>query len=140
MRNKYSYIVGICLVALLLLVTSALAQTVTGSITGVVTDPSGAVVAGAKVTAENVATGVKTTAQTNADGVYTIRFLPIGTYTAAIDAKGFALQQIQAFPLEIDQTAKVNAKLRINESTTVTVTEEIHPILDTSDATLGKRV
>src|SRR5579863_10194344 len=137
MRNKYSYIVGICLVALLFCVTSALAQTVTGSITGVVTDPSVAVVAGAKVTAENVATGVKTTAQTNADGVYTLRFLAIGTYTVTIDAKGFAIQQIQAFPLEIDQTAKVNAKLKISESTTVSVTEEVHPILDTSDATLG---
>src|SRR5579862_201520 len=136
MRNSLRYILAICLVAMLLCAASP-AQTVTGSITGVVTDPSGAVVAGAKVTAENVATGVKTTAQTNADGVYTLRFLAIGTYTVTIDAKGFAIQQIQGFPLEIDQTAKVNAKLKISESTTVSVTEEVHPILDTTDATLG---
>ena len=68
------YLTGICLAGLLC-VSSAFGQTVTGSITGEVTDPSGAVVVGANVTAENVATAVKTTAQTNAAGVYTIRFL-----------------------------------------------------------------
>src|ERR1700757_470883 len=136
MRNTLNFIVGICLVTTLCL-ASALGQTVTGSITGVVTDPSGAVVAGAKVISENVATGVKTSAQTNSDGVYTLRFLPIGTYTVTIEAKGFALQKMEAFSLEIGQTAKVDAKLKISESTTVSVTEEVHPILDTSDATLG---
>ena len=136
MRNTFSYIVGICLVTMLCL-ASALGQTVTASITGVVTDPSGAMVAGAKVVSENVATGVKTSTQTNGDGVYTLRFLPVGTYTLTIDAPGFATQKLQAFPLDIDQTAKLNVKLRISESTTVSVTEEVHPILDTTDATLG---
>ncbi|HEV2172874.1 MAG TPA: carboxypeptidase-like regulatory domain-containing protein, partial [Nitrospira sp.] len=83
MRNTFSYIVGICLVSILCL-ASAAGQTVTASITGTVTDPSGAVVPGAKVVAENVATGVKTSAQTNSDGVYTLRFLPIGTYTVTM--------------------------------------------------------
>lgn len=136
MRNALSYIVGICLVSILCLAPAA-GQTVTASITGTVTDPSGAVVPGAQVVAENVATGVKTSAQTNSDGVYTLRFLPIGTYTVTIDAKGFATHKVGAFPLEIDQTAKVNARLTISESTTVSVTEEVHPILDTTDATLG---
>ena len=53
--------IGISL-GILLAVSSAMGQTVTGSITGLVTDPSGALVSGANVTAENVATGVKTTA------------------------------------------------------------------------------
>ena len=57
--------------------SSALGQTVTGSITGIVTDPSDAVVVGARVTAENTATSVKTSTKTNASGVYTISFLPI---------------------------------------------------------------
>src|SRR5215467_13749452 len=66
----------------------AVGQTVTGTITGTVTDPSGAVV-GANVTAQNTATGVQNTAESNGAGVYTIRFLPIGTYTVAVNAKGF---------------------------------------------------
>src|SRR5580692_11331216 len=117
--------------------SSASGQTVTGSIAGVVTDPSGAVVLGAKVVCENSATGVKTAVQTNSAGVYTLRFLPIGTYTVTIVAKGFATQKVQAFSLEINQTAEVDAKLTISGSTTVEVQETIHPILDTTDATLG---
>ena len=117
---------------------SALAQTVTGSITGQVTDPSGAMVVRAQVTARNTSTGVTTSAQTNAAGVYTIRFLPIGTYTLAVDAKGFAPEQIAAFSLEIDQTAKINIAVKVATSAqTVEVNEVVHPILDTSDATLG---
>src|SRR5438132_1310289 len=96
-----------CLVTALC-VSPALAQTVTGSITGVVTDPSGAVVVGASVIAENAATGVKTRAQANGAGAYTIRFLPIGTYTLSVDAKGFARARLDGITLEIDQTATIN--------------------------------
>jgi hypothetical protein len=121
----------------LLCLASAFGQTVTGSITGLVTDPSGAVVVGATVTAENTATAVKTSAKTNAAGVYAIRFLPIGTYTLTINATGFATEDVAPFSLEINQTAKFDVKLRIAGSTTVEVKETFHPILDTTDATLG---
>jgi hypothetical protein len=137
MRTKLvKYLAG-CSLAVLLFLSSALGQTVTGSITGQVTDPSGAVVAGAKVIAENAATSVKTSTETNASGVYTIRFLPIGTYTVTIEGKGFTTQKISPFTLEIDQTAKIDATLTIGSSTTVSVQADFHPILDTSDATLG---
>ena len=130
------YLLGSCL-AVLLCLSPALGQTVTGSITGQVTDPSGAVVVGATVTAENTATGVKTSAKTNASGVYTIRFLPIGTYKATIEANGFVTESVQEFSLEIDQTAKIDGHLTIGTSSTVVVQADFHPILDTSDATLG---
>src|ERR1700722_3727942 len=134
--NLFRYLLAGWLITLFWF-SSASGQTVTGSIAGVVTDPSGAVVLGAKVVCENTATGVKTSVQTNSDGVYTLRFLPIGTYTVTIVAKGFATQKVQAFSLEINQTAEVNATLTISGSTTVEVQETIHPILDTTDATLG---
>jgi hypothetical protein len=56
----------------------AFTQTITGSITGLVTDPTGAVVANAKVTATNVLTGVATPTLTNQSGIYSLRFLQIG--------------------------------------------------------------
>src|SRR5579872_2358180 len=118
---------GVCL-ALVLGLGSALAQTVTGSITGEVTDPSGAVVSGATVTAENTATGVKTTGKTNAVGVYNIRFLPIGTYQLSIEATGFTSSSVKPFQLEIDQTVKINVALKIGAAQTVVVQEEFHPI------------
>ena len=137
MRTKMlKYFVG-CSLAALLWQSSALGQTVTGSITGQVTDPSGAVVVGAKVTAENTATSMKTPTQTNASGLYTIRFLPIGTYTVTIESAGFTTQQVPPFTLEIDQTAKIDATLRIGTSSTIVVQAETDPILDTTDSTLG---
>ncbi|MGA8432086.1 MAG: TonB-dependent receptor [Candidatus Sulfotelmatobacter sp.] len=136
MKNLFRCLAGYFFVAALCL-TCAWGQTVTGSVTGQVTDQSGAVVVGATVTAENTATGVKTTGQTNGSGVYTIRFLPIGTYTVAIEAAGFAQQTVAPFALEIDQTAKINATMTIGASTTVSVESNVHPILDTTDATLG---
>ena len=130
------FILGVVFAAALSL-SYAAAQTVTGSITGQVIDPSGAVVVGAKVTAENVATAVKTSAVTNSAGVYTIRFLPIGTYNVTVEDTGFAPEVIGPFALEIDQTAKIDAALKIGASTTVAVRETFHPILNTTDSTLG---
>ncbi len=126
-----------CVFAALFCLSPTLAQTVTGSITGEVTDQSGALVVGANVTSENTATGVQTSAKTNAAGVYTIRFLPVGTYTVTIEATGFNKQTVPPFALEIDQTAKFNIRLEIGNSVTVVVQSDFHPILDTSDATLG---
>jgi Carboxypeptidase regulatory-like domain/TonB dependent receptor len=136
----FRYFVG-CALGALMCLSSAMAQTVTGSITGEVTDPSGAVVPNATVTAENVATSAKTTAQTNAAGVYTIRFLPVGSYTVTIEATGFTSQKIPAFALEIDRTAKINASLKVGgTAATVTVQADTNPILDTTDATLGNTI
>src|SRR5579863_3274856 len=137
MRTKlFRCFVG-CLLAALLCGCYALGQTVTGTITGQVTDPSGALVTGAKVTAENTATAVKTAAQTNASGVYSIRFLPVGTYTLSFEATGFTTETVPAFALEIDQTAKVDATLKIGASSTIEVRAETHPILNTTDSSLG---
>ena len=60
-----------------------------GSIQGTITDPSGAVVPGATVVAENVATGVKTTKQTNEAGLYVINALPPGEYKVLVSFSGF---------------------------------------------------
>jgi len=131
------YLPGCCLVTFLGIL-SALGQTITGSITGLVADPSGAVVSGATVIAANAATSVKTSALTNGSGVYTIRFLPVGTYTLTIEAKGFGSQKTSPFSLDIDQTAKVDFTVNISTAAEVVQVEEtVHPILDTTDATLG---
>ena len=138
-RQLVRHFVGFSLAAFFL-TSAALGQTVTGSITGQVTDPSGAVIVGANVTAVNVGTSVKTATQTNASGAYTIRFLPIGTYTVTVEATGFTTQQVSPFALEIDQTAKINASLKIGVSSTVEVEADIHPILDTTDSSLGTTI
>lgn len=127
-----------CLLAACLNLGFAHAQTVTGSITGTVTDPSGAVIPGAHVIAKNVDTSVQSETNTNSDGAYTIRFLPIGNYTVTVQANGFGAQTFPSFALEVDQTAKFNAKLTVGSATAnVEVKGEVAPILDTTDATLA---
>src|ERR1700743_1953951 len=86
----------------------ALTQTITGSITGLVTDSSGAVVVGAKVIATNVLTGVATPTVTNSSGIYSLRFLQIGQYKISVESSSFAPQSTNPFTLEVDQEAKVN--------------------------------
>jgi Carboxypeptidase regulatory-like domain len=132
---------AIAVIALALVTASATAQTITGSIRGTVTDPSGAVVRGASVTVTNVSTGVSTRTTTNQDGDYNIQFLPIGSYTLAVTAQGFTTTSVAAFTLEIDQIAKIDAKLQVgNASTTVQVDSEVSPMLQTQDATMGTTI
>ena len=90
----------------------AMAQTVTGNISGTVTDQTGAVIPAAKVTATNIATSVPTSVVTNNNGIYNLRFLQVGQYTVTIEAKGFARLETQPFVLEAVQDAKVDAMLK----------------------------
>ncbi len=132
----------LCFSLLLLLVffskTKMPAQTVTGNIAGTVTDPSGAILSGTNVTAKNTGTGIETQATTNDSGVYTIRFLPIGTYQVTIAADGFVTAQYPPFQLEINQTVKIDGKLQVGAATqTVSVDGGVAPILNTNDASQG---
>ena len=113
------------------------AQTVTGGVTGTVTDPSGSVIPGATVTAHNVDTGVNSVATADAAGLYRIQFLPIGRYSVTVKANGFGEATVPPFQLEALQVPTFNVKLSVGtESTTVEVSDAA-PILDTSDATLS---
>ncbi len=113
------------------------AQTITGSVTGVVTDSSGAEVPHATVVAKNLATGIETTATTNASGEYDIRFLQIGQYVVTISNAGFRSFQTQPFTLEVNQTAKVDGALSVGQANeSVEVSDQLQPILDTENATV----
>jgi hypothetical protein len=129
------------IVPLILFATSlsCLAQTVTGSVRGTITDPSGAIIAGATVTVKNTATGDNTKAITNGAGEYSVRFLQIGQYKLSVEAAGFAQEVYGPFALEIDQDAKVDLKLKVGgANTSVEVSDQFQPILDTENATLGE--
>ena len=128
------------LLLLIALITTGttLAQTITGNISGTVTDPNGAVIPNATVIAKNTGTGVETPVTTNDSGTYTIRFLPIGQYQVTISASGFVTTQYQPFQLEINQTVKIDGKLQIGTTTqTVSVEAGVSPLLNTNDATRG---
>jgi len=114
----------------------ALGQSVNGSITGEVTDPSGAVVTGAHVMAHNLDTGVDTPTTTNSTGLYHIEFLPIGHYQVTVQANGFDTETLPPFTLEVLQTANFNIKLTVGSSSTTVSVSAAAPILNTTDPTL----
>jgi hypothetical protein len=114
--------------AVLLLALSALplaAQFDRGSITGVVTDPSGAVIPNAEVTATNTDTGVLTRAVSNQIGLYTLSNIPIGRYQIKIAARGFKLHERSGLSLTVAQTLRLDVALETGAvQETVTVTAE----------------
>src|ERR1700722_17257565 len=100
MKIAFLRMVQGCVCAVLLGTSFAYGQSVTGSIAGTVTDPSGAVVAGATVTAHNQDTNVDTPATTNSTGNYHIDFLQIGKYDVRVSAPGFSSTKLPVFSLE----------------------------------------
>ena len=100
------------------------AQTLTtGAITGIVTDPTGAVVPNADVSATSVETGAKRTATTGGSGSYTLAQLNPGNYNVTVEAKGFATQSRGPVVVTVSQTAQVDFMMTVGaEVQTIEVT------------------
>jgi len=91
---------------------------------GIVTDPSGAPIPGAKVTATVTATAVKQTATTDGRGFYAFQSLPIGHYDVDVDASGFRTLRRSGVAIDVHSKVVVDVSLSIGERTeTVTVSE-----------------
>jgi len=133
MKKSFVWIIVGFALSALAFAPVALCQTVTGAVTGEVTDPSGAVIPGAQVTAHAVGTGIDTAATTNAAGQYRIEFLPIGRYTLSVKANGFSTATIPEFSLEVDQTANFNVKMQVGSTNSTVNVSAAAPILETEN-------
>jgi len=108
---------------ILLLSGTVLAQTTTGNIVGMVTDSSGAVMAGVTVTVIQQETNVPMVMTTNAEGQYSATLLPIGHYTVEAKHPGFKTMTTRDILLEVNQTARVDVAMQVGTTTqTVEVT------------------
>ena len=103
--------------AIVLFVATALHAGVTASISGTVTDASGAAVQGAKVTATQVDTGVAMTLETNAQGFYSFQSLPLGKYTISVEQKGFKSYEQTNLVLDVNSSLVVDVSLQVGQST-----------------------
>ncbi len=103
-----------------MLAGTAFAQTETGQITGKVTDPNGAVVAGAASRSRSVETGAQRTATTNDEGIYAITNLQPGVYEIAVQAANFA-KSTQRVQVTVGAKASLDTTLSVSEISTATV-------------------
>lgn len=112
----------------------ALAQSEVGTATlnGTIFDPTGAVVAGARVTATNKDTGLTRTTETNEAGVYTLPRLPVGTYDLAVELQGFKQLRRSGIALNVGAVATLDLTVEVGAaSEQVTITAEV-PVVETT--------
>src|SRR5260370_454344 len=115
-------------------------QGTTGTITGVVKDPKGAVIPNGKVLAHNVGTGADTLGQTNDNGSYLFSNLVPGEYTISVEAPGFRKAVLTTQRLSVGDVLREDVTLEIGQ-VTETVTIDAHATqVNTVDAQLGKAI
>jgi hypothetical protein len=109
---------------------SAMAQSGIASITGIVSDPSGAAVANCEVSVTNMATGIVNRTRTNESGVFLLPSLVAGPYTAIFQSAGFNKREIQGLVLRTGQQLRLDASLEVGAvADSVEVSAEIEPLM-----------
>src|SRR5690348_8854829 len=127
-------------VQLFLVCGSLLAQNISSSIIGNVTDQQGAVVPGAQIIVKNAETGVTVQANTNSAGTYSVPGLLAGVYTVTVKKDGFEVSRTDGVRVFSAQTKRVNTQLVVGGlQQTVTVTDQA-PLINTDSMTIGDSI
>ena len=136
--NRWALTFGFAVV--FLITASTWAQSFRGSIHGIVSDPSGSVIAGAKITAKSVDTGQQREAATGQDGGYVLAELPAGEYTVTVESAGLSssAQKVQV-DVGLVTTANFGLTKLQQRQEQITITEEA-PLVETSRDVLGEVV
>ena len=113
----------------------------TASITGMVTDPTGAAIVGAQVTATSLEHGITRSAASNSSGDYLFSALPIGSYNILVAAKGFKKYEVKGVILRVAQKARADVQLQVGgETAQVTVEGTSVNQVETQSSDLGGTV
>ena len=129
---------GVLVLALAVLFCGRLNAGVTASISGTVTDASGAAVPGATVIATNVDTGIAETQKTNGQGYYSFQSLPLGKYTIEVQQKGFKVYQKTGVVLDVNDALVIDVPLQVGQSTEKIVVQSDALHVETSNTQMGE--
>jgi len=124
----------------LLTSSNVIGQQITGSIRGTVSDPSGAIVRAATVTAKQIETGLTRVAITDRQGEYVLVELPIGHYQLEVQAKGFQKYLQQGISLDVNQTATVGIHLNLGSETQQVEVSANAALVQSTVSSLGQAV
>jgi hypothetical protein len=113
------------------------AQTITASVTGTVTDSSGAIVPDVVIRATSTSTSLVSTTKTNAAGLYNLLFLPIGDYRVTAEAQGFKTATAGPIKLEVDQTSRLDFQMQLGDVSQSVDVGAAGSILQTESAQTG---
>jgi hypothetical protein len=130
-QSNRAGLVLLLLIGLGVAIRPASAQDVTAGITGTVTDPSGAPLQGANVTATDTERGTVWTAQTNEAGVFNVLRIPVGTYKVTASASGFETATYPPFALVLNQTARLQFQMKVGKVTETVEVTGTAPVLKT---------
>jgi len=124
-------------IGMLCLCLAAAAQTATGTINGSVTDSTGAVIPGAKITIENLNTGVKQTTSTNAQGGFLQPYLIPGQYRVTVEQAGFDKHVTSDIRLSVQQTLSLEITMKVGEVSTAVEVSANQAQLTTTTSTVS---
>lgn len=134
------FLIGVLALLSLAAAPALQAQVVNASLTGTVKDPSGAVIAGAKVTATNAATNLTHETITDTQGIYRLPSLVPGQYKLQAELQGFKISVISGIILQVAQQARVDVILEVGEITQTIDVVGTAPVIDTESPTIGSVV
>jgi Carboxypeptidase regulatory-like domain len=124
----------------MLVCVTVFAQGERGALNGIVTDQSGAVVAGAEVVATNIETNIETKTTTTDAGVYRLSSLPSGKYKITVRAQGFQTAVLNDVNLFVAQTLTVDIKMTAGQVSEQITIEGTSPLLETGTSEIGRYV
>lgn len=133
--SRLNVLIVLCVV---MFVAPVYGQLETGRITGTVTDATGAVVPGTRVTVIHVETNRQFNVMTDADGRYVSALLPIGNYRVEAEFTGFKRVARSGIRLEVQQTAVVDLRLELGEISDRVEVQAEAPLLNVTEATQGQ--
>src|SRR5258708_1823886 len=137
-RKAHDFTVVLVVILALVCCIPSLGQVVRGSISGSVTDPQGAVVSGAKVTAKNAETGTVSTTTSDSSGLFRFNLLQVGTYTVEITSQGFKkASQGNLVVAAGRDTGLGTVKLTVGEATTTMEITTDAPLIEATQSQIS---
>ena len=123
-----------CLLVLIIGASAAFAQSDRGTITGTVTDPTGAIVPAAKVTLVNNETASQYQTVTTDTGNYTLAALPVGSYKLSVEQTGFSKSEVANVTVQVAVTTRVDVALQVGAASQSIQVESESTLLKTESA------